>query len=89
MRNENWLGICTVQLFVVPTGGKRLAVYLARREGEVKALHRQIYGEAARRVRDVSGKMDASVYCEETEVWQSFRELKRQVVEFPYFVGEM
>ncbi|MFC5602697.1 hypothetical protein [Sporosarcina koreensis] len=89
MRDENWLRMCTVKLFVVEMGGKRYAVYLAGKEGEVKALHRKIYGEVARRVRDVSGKMDASVYCEETEVWQSFREFKQQVVEFPCFVGEM
>lgn len=89
MRDGNWLRMCTVKLFVVPMGGKRFAAYLAGTVGEVRALHRQIYGEAARRVRDASGKMDASVYCEETGKWQSFRELKQQAVEFPCFVGEM
>lgn len=89
MRDENWLRMCTVKLFVVPMGGKRFAVYFAGTEEEARALHRKIYGKVARRVRDVSGKMDASVYCEETRKWQSFWELKEQAVEFPCFVGEM
>lgn len=89
MRDENWLRMCTVKLFVVPMGWRRFAVYLAEKEGEARALHRKVYGEYARRVMDVSGKMDASIYCEETGKSQSFWELKRQAVEFPFFVGEM
>lgn len=89
IRDENWLEMCTVKLFVVPIGRRRFAVYLAEREEEARVQHRRIYGVPARRVMDVSGRMDASVYCEETRLWQSFWELKRQVVDFPCFVGEM
>jgi hypothetical protein len=88
MRDENWLRMCTVKLFVVPMGGKRFAVYLAENAEEVMAQHRNIYGGLARRVIDVSTKMDVSIYCEETGKSQSFRELKRRVVDFPYYVGE-
>jgi len=88
MRDENWLRMCTVKLFAVPLGGKRYAVYLAETAEEVIAQHRNIYGGLARRVIDVSNKMDVSFYCEETRVEQSFRELKRRVVDFPYYVGE-
>lgn len=89
IRDENWLEMCTVKLFVVPIGGRRFAVYLAEREEEARVQHFRIYGVPARRVMDVSDRMDASVYCEETRLWQSFWELKRQVVDYPYFVGEM
>ncbi|WP_252504399.1 hypothetical protein [Sporosarcina sp. Marseille-Q4943] len=88
MREENWLQMCTVKLFVVRMGGKRYAVYLAETEEEVRAQHRKIYGEFAGRVTDASGRMDASYYCEGTGKERSFWELKREVVDFPYFVGE-
>ncbi|MCM3638923.1 hypothetical protein M3152_14565 [Sporosarcina luteola] len=88
MRNENWLEMCTVKLFVVPLGGRRFAIYFAEREEEARMQHRRIYGMPARWVGDVSSKMDSSVYCEESRLWQSFWELKRQTLEFPCFVGE-
>lgn len=47
------------------------------------------YGELGMTPIDVSEKMDTSTYCEETKIWQSFRELKRQVLQFPYYAGEM
>ncbi|MFS0689981.1 hypothetical protein AB1K89_12180 [Sporosarcina sp. 179-K 8C2 HS] len=46
-------------------------------------------GGLARWMIDVGGRMGASVYCEETGVSLSDWELKRQVVDFPYFVGEI
>ncbi|AOV07431.1 DnaB-like helicase N-terminal domain-containing protein [Sporosarcina ureilytica] len=68
---------------------KKFALYLSEREEEARAEHRRIYGEVTYTVLDMSHKMDTSIYCEETKRWQSFRELKRQVVQFPYYVGEM
>lgn len=89
MRDENQLMVCGVKLFIVPMKSKTFALYLAEKEEEVRAEHRRIYGEVALSILDMSNKMDTSVYCEETKKWQSFRELKRQVVQFPYYAGEM
>ena len=68
---------------------KRFALYLAEKEVEARREHQRIYGEISPNTWDVSHKMDKSTYCEETKKSQSFRELKRQVMEFPYYVGEM
>ena len=89
MRDENWLQMCTIKLFVVPMGGKRFAVYLAEKEGDARAKHHKIYGQLAQKIRDVSNKMDAAVYFEDTRQSRCFRELKREAVHFPYYVGEM
>ena len=87
MMNENCLRMCTVKLFAVPIGGKQYAVYLAESVEEVRRQHFHIYGRFARRVRDVSHKMDVSIYCEVKRKSHSFRELKWKVLDFPYHVG--
>ncbi|MCG7335074.1 hypothetical protein MHZ95_07270 [Sporosarcina sp. ACRSM] len=89
MRDDNRLMMCGIKLFIIPMGSKRFALYLAEREDEARAEHHKMYGELARTIRDVSDKMDAGAYCEDTQKWQSFREVKRQVLQFPYYVGEM
>ncbi|MCG7344883.1 hypothetical protein MHZ92_12115 [Sporosarcina sp. ACRSL] len=89
MKDDNWLRMCTVKLFVVPLGGKRFAFYLAETPEEVRVEHRTIYGGVARRVNDVSHKMVMSIYCEVTKRSQSFWEIKREVLQFPYYVGEV
>ncbi len=89
MSDENRLMMCGIKLFIVPMGSKRFAIYLAEREDEVRAEHQKVYGELALTILDVSDKMDAEVYCEDTQKWHSFRDLKRQVLQFPYYVGEM
>lgn len=89
MRDDNQLKICGVKFFIVPMGSKKFALYLAEKEEEVRAEHQRIYKDAAFTVLDVSHKMDTTTYCEETKKWQSFRELKRQVVQFPYYAGEI
>lgn len=89
MRDENQLMVCGVKLFIVPMDSKNFGLYLAEREEEARAEHHRIYGKVAATVLDISHKMDASTYCEETNKWQSFRQLKRQVVQFPYYAGEM
>lgn len=89
MRDENKLLMCRIKLFIVPMASKRFALYLAEKEVEVRREHQRIYGEISPTTWDVSHKMDMSTYCEETKKSQSFRELKRQVMEFPYYVGEM
>lgn len=89
MRDENQLMMCAMKLFIVPMASKRFALYLAEKEDDVRTVHHKMYGELARTIRDVSDKMDAGAYCEDTQKWQSFRELKRQVLQFPYYVGEM
>lgn len=89
MRDENQLKVCDVKFFIVPIASKKFALYLAEKEEEVRAEHHRIYRDVAYTVLDMSSKMDTTTYCEETKKWQSFRELKRQVVQFPYYVGEM
>ncbi|MDS9471518.1 hypothetical protein [Sporosarcina pasteurii] len=89
MRDENQLKMCGVKFYIIPMASKKFALYLAERDDEARAEHRRIYGEVARNVLDMSDKMDTSTYCEETKKWQSFRELKREVVEFPYYAGEI
>lgn len=89
MRDENQLMMCSVKLFVVPMGSKRFALYLAEKEDEARAEHRRMYGVLALTILDASDKMDTETYCEDTKKWQSFRELKQQVLEFPYYAGEM
>ncbi|WP_432361428.1 hypothetical protein [Sporosarcina sp. UB5] len=89
MRDENLLQMCTIKLFVVPMSGKRYAIYLARNEEDVRGKHHKIYGRLAQEIRDVSNKMDAAIYYEDTGESQCFRELKREAVHFPYYAGEM
>lgn len=38
---------------------------------------------------DISDKMDTETYCQNTNRWQSFRSLKQQVLQFPYYAGEI
>jgi hypothetical protein len=89
MRDDNRLMMCGIKLFIVPMDSKRFALYLAEREDQARAKHHKVYGELARTILDVSDKMDAGAYCEDTQKWQSFRDVKRQVLQFPYYVGEM
>ena len=89
IRDENQLMMCGVKLFIIPMASKRFALYLAESEDEARAEHHRVYGVLAETIMDVSDKMDTSSYCEETKKWQSFRELKRRVMQFPYYVGEM
>ena len=89
MRDENWLQMCTIKLFVVPMSGKRYAIYLAENEGDVRAKHHKIYGELAQEIRDVSNKMDGAIYYSDTGESRCFRELKREAVHFPYYAGEV
>ncbi|WP_342512482.1 hypothetical protein MKY34_17975 [Sporosarcina sp. FSL K6-1522] len=89
MRDENQLKMCDVKLFIIPVVNKRFALYLAEKEDEAHAEHHRMYGVRALTILDVSDKMDMETYCETTKKWQSFRDLKRQVLSFPYYVGEM
>ena len=74
---ENELMTCRVKLFIIPVPSKQFALYLAEREDEACSEHHRVYGELGMTPIDVSEKMDTSTYCEETKIWQSFRELKR------------
>lgn len=89
MRDENKLMMCGVKLFIIPMASKRFALYLAEKEDDARAEHHRMYGLSALNIIDESHKMDTETYCEDTEKWQSFRDLKRRVLQFPYFVGEM
>lgn len=89
MRDENQLMMCGIKLFIIPMPAKRFALYLAEREDEARAEHHRIHGVLPLTIKDVSGKMDMETYCEDTKKWQSFRDLKRQAIEFPYYAGEM
>lgn len=89
MRDENWLQMCTIKLFTIPMEPKRHALYLAESEDIARAKHYKIYGQLAQKIIDISHKMDVSLYYEETGLSPSFRELKRQAVKFPYYVGEV
>lgn len=89
MRDDNQLMMCDIKLFIVPMGSKQFALYLAEKEGEARVKHHKVYGLLAVTIQDVSEKMDTETYCEDTQKWRSFRDLKRQVFQFPYYVGEM
>lgn len=89
MRDANVLQMCTIKLFTIPLGEGRHAIYLAETEDAARAKHFKLYGQLAQRLIDMSEKMDTSLYCEETGISPSFRELKRQAVKFPYYAGEV
>ncbi len=89
MRDENRLMMCDVRLFIIPMASKRFALYLAGKEDEAREEHHKHYGVLALNIIGGSRKMDTETYCEDTKKWQSFRDLKRQVLQFPYYVGEM
>ena len=89
IRDENKLMMCCVKLFIIPMASKRFALYLAEQEDEARAEHHRVYGELAMTIMDVSDKMDTTTYCEDMKKLQSFRELKGQVLQFPYYAGEM
>ena len=89
MRDDNWLQMCTIKLFTIPLNQDRYAIYLARDEDDVRAKHFKIYGWLAQRVIDASHRMDASLYWNDTGVSKTFREMKREALEFPSYVGEV
>ena len=81
--------MCGIKLFIIPMVSIRFAFYLAEKEDEARAEHHRVYGVLALTIRDGSDKMDMETYCEDIKKWQSFRNLKQQVLEFPYYAGEM
>jgi len=89
MRNDNTLKMCRIKLYIVPMRAKRFALYLSENENAARAEHHRVYGETAMTIKDISVKMDTTIYAEDIKKWQSFRDLKRQVLQFPYFAGEM
>ena len=89
MRDDNLLQMCTIKLFNIPLGEGRHAIYLARSEDDARAKHFKIYGRLAQRVIDASHRMDGSLYWNDTGVSKTFREMKREALEFPSFVGEV
>lgn len=89
MCNENKLMMCTVKLFTVPMTSNKFALYLAENKDEVRAEHHRNYRSRASAIIDLSDKMDTTIYCEELKRWKNIRALKREVLNFPYFVGEM
>jgi len=80
MRDENMLAMCTVKLFIIPMVSKRFALYLTEKEDEARAEQYKIYGVLVRKIIDVCDKMDTETYCEYAKRWQSFRDLKQQVL---------
>lgn len=87
MQNANFLQMCTVKIFNIPFGQGMHAIYLATSENDARAKHFTIYREHAQWIQDASSRMDVSLYCEETGVNKSFREMKREAAEFPCYVG--
>ncbi|MFJ7933255.1 hypothetical protein [Sporosarcina sp. NPDC096371] len=89
MRDENQLMMCRVKLFIVPMASKRFALYLSGKEEEARTVHQRMFGVRPHTILDASDKMDMETYCEDTKRWQSFRDMKRQVLQFPYYAGVM
>ena len=88
-RDENVLQLCTIKLFTIPMGQNRHALYLAKKEDDARAKHFKIYAQLAQRILDATHKMDVSLYCEATGRYRMIRELKRQVLVFPCYLGEV
>ncbi|MHC8515865.1 hypothetical protein [Sporosarcina sp. ITBMC105] len=88
-RDANYLQLCTVKLFTIPMGQKRHALYLAHAEDEARAQHYKMYGYRAERISEAPHEMDTSLYCEETRKHRVIRDMKRKMVEFPCWVGEV
>ncbi len=89
MRDENRLAMCNVKLYIIPMASKQFALYLATTKDKAQAEHHRVYGGVVNTIIDVSDKMDTVTYCEETKKWRSFREVKQEVLQFPYYVGGM
>ncbi|MEK4715367.1 hypothetical protein [Sporosarcina sp. FSL K6-5500] len=89
MRDDNVLSMSNVKLFTVPMGSRKFAFYLAEKEDDARAEHHKVHGVIPYQIINMTEKMDTSVYCEETKKIESFREMKQNVLHFPYFAGCM
>lgn len=76
-----------IKLFLIkrPSDGD-YAVYLAKSQTEAYSLHSHLYGKHSYRVFDRTEMMDSSIYDESRKTYVSYREIKKQILQFPYFV---
>ena len=81
------LAMCGVKLLIVPMVSKRFALYLVGKEHDARNEHHKIYGKLVDEIIDVGDRMDTEPFCEETKKWRSFRALKQEVLQFPYYAG--
>lgn len=87
--DTNYLQLCTVKLFTIRVNQNRQALYLAHDENEASAQHFKMYGYLAQRIVEAPHEMDTSLYCEETGKHRVIRDMKRKMVEFPCWLGEV
>lgn len=86
--NNNTLGMETVQLYSVKVGPKTFALYLGKNEETVFKLHQRIY-RTAPKIHDITDHIDTPMYFPHRKECLTFWQLREQLEEFPYFVGEM
>lgn len=85
---ENYLAISFIKLYAMPLEPGCFAFVLAKNEDEAEAEYRREYGYAPRKVLDMHSNIDRLLYFPEKNKYMSFRTIRSQVQNFPYFVCE-
>lgn len=85
---NNILGIYPTYLFAIPIGDN-FAMYLSKSEKEAKNLHFKLFRTNAKKIFDMTNKIDTDLFDETTGKYESFAEIRDKTISFPKFVCSM